>query len=370
MKIFPIITIAFATFCVVKASPQAASPSSPAAPPPISINDYPTADKIPDTSSPQVQAWLKEIDLSKVPNLPISNGGKINTQQAQCGPPTVIQPDQGSWTCQKFTAEDDVAFCPNVGDWGLTYDDGPSESTPKLLSKLNEHKIKATFFVVGSRVINNPQILKSAFDSGHNIAVHTWSHPALTSLPNEAIVAELKWTMKAIKDVVGVTPLYMRPPYGDTDNRVRAVARAVGLKTVLWVPEFDSNDWTLTSNPPKTVDFVLNTFETWMQTFPKLKTGFIVLEHDLYPQTVDAAVQIIDRAVKVPNLKIMTVPQCIGDNNPYLELVGKNGNSTNKGSTPGKSLPPSVSASPSSPIIPFTVGSIITVLFSSLLNLN
>jgi hypothetical protein len=106
-----------------------------------------------------------------------------------------------------------------------------------------------------------------------------------------------------------------------------------------------------------------------MQTFPKMNTGFIVLEHDLYPQTVDAAVQIIDRAVKVPNLQIMTVPQCIGDNSPYLELVGKNNSSsTTKSSESGK--PPSISTSSSANIIPFTVGSIITVLFSSLLNFN
>ncbi|PKY46303.1 glycoside hydrolase/deacetylase, partial [Rhizophagus irregularis] len=204
------------------------------------------------------------------------------------------QCDQSSWTCKKFTALDDIATCPKVGDWGLTYDDGPSKSTPDLLKKLNEYKIKATFFVVGSRVIENPEILKSAYNSGHNIAVHTWSHPNLTSLPNDAIVAELKWTMKAIKDVIGVTPLYMRPPYGDTDDRVRAVTHAVGLKTVLWDPEFDSNDWALASNPPsKSVDFVLDIFETWMQKFPKMKTGFIVLEHDLYPQTVEAAVKII-----------------------------------------------------------------------------
>ncbi|GBB90753.1 hypothetical protein RclHR1_01780020 [Rhizophagus clarus] len=393
MKIFSVATIVLATFYVVNAAPQApasASPASPAAPPPISINNYPPTDKVPDTNSAQVQAWLKEIDLSKVPNLPISNGGKVNTQQAQCGPPTVIQQDQGSWTCQKFTAEDDVAACPKVGNWGLTYDDGPSVSTPKLLSKLNQYNLKATFFVVGSRVISNPQILKAAYDAGHNIAVHTWSHPALTSLSNEAIVAELKWTMKAIKDVIGVTPVYMRPPYGDTDNRVRAITRAVGLKTVLWVPEFDSNDWTLTSTPPKSIDFVLNTFETWMQTFPKMNTGFIVLEHDLYPQTVDAATQIIDRAVKVPNLKIMTVPQCINDNNPYLESLvsnnSTNANSTNANSTnassaqtnstgtvntpkaknPSSSVK-SVNTSSSANIISFTVGSIIAVLFSSLL---
>ncbi|PKC12318.1 glycoside hydrolase/deacetylase, partial [Rhizophagus irregularis] len=274
--------------------------------------DYPPADEVPDTNHPQVQAWLKEIDLSNVPNLPISNGGVIITHQApKCDPPTVIKPDQGSWTCQKFTAKDDVIFCPNVGEWGLTYDDGPSESTPKLLANLSELNIKATFFVIGSHVINNPQILKSAYDSGHNIAVHTWSHPALTSLPNETIVAELKWTMKAIKEVIGVTPLYMRPPYGDTDNRVRAIAHAVGLKTVIWTLNFDSNDWGLTSNPPtQTDDSVLNTFDSWMKNFTTMGNGFISLEHDFAPKTVDVAIQIINKAAKVPNLKIMTVPQC------------------------------------------------------------
>ncbi|CAI2175491.1 1349_t:CDS:2, partial [Funneliformis geosporum] len=323
MRIIPIITTVVATFYVVNASPQA--PAAPAAPGvTVKINGkdetYPAVDKLPDINDPQVQTWLKELDLSKVPDLPSSNGGKINTAQAQCGPPTVIQPNQGSWTCQKFNADDDVQTCPKIGNWGLTYDDGPSASTPKLLSKLNEHKLKATFFVVGSRVVMNPDTLKAAYDAGHNIAVHTWSHPALTSLPNEAIVAELKWTLKIIKDVIGVTPVYMRPPYGDTDNRVRAIARACGLTTVLWVPEFDSNDWTLTSTPPKPISYVTDIFETWMQKFPKMDTGFIVLEHDLYPESVEAALIIIDKAVTVPNLNITTVPECIGDSKPYLEL--------------------------------------------------
>ncbi|RIA90887.1 Carbohydrate Esterase Family 4 protein [Glomus cerebriforme] len=419
MKIFPIVTIAFATFCVVNAVPQydtkapktaapkapkaagkgaptkaapappappvaAPAAGTPAAPPAPLTNGYPTTDKVPDPNDPQVLAWLKELDLSKVPNLPISNGGKINPDQANCNPPTVIQPDQGSWTCQKFTAPDDVATCPDVGTWGITFDDGPSTSTPKLLSKLAEHNLKATFFVVGSRAISNPKILKDAYDAGHNIAVHTWSHPALTSLSNEEIVAELKWTMKAIKDVIGVTPIYMRPPYGDTDNRVRAITRAIGLKTVLWLPEFDSNDWTLVSTPPKSIDVVLNSFNTWMQTFPKLNTGFIVLEHDLFPQTVDAATIVIDRAVKVPNLKIVTVPQCVGDSKPYFELVGSNATTTttttttNTGSTYGNNGTTGSFASPVSNVkgsssastTSITAGSIIVVLFSSLLNLN
>ena len=159
MRKIPIIIAVIATFCMVNAQTTT-----------VKINGkditYPVGGKIPDTNDPQVKAWLKEIDLSKVPDLPISNGGKINPLQAQCDPPTVIQPDQGSWTCQKFTAEDDVQLCPRTGNWGLTYDDGPSESTPKLLDKLKENNLKATFFVTGSQSIKNPETLKAAYEAG------------------------------------------------------------------------------------------------------------------------------------------------------------------------------------------------------------
>ena len=53
--------------------------------------------------------------------------------------------------------------------------------------------------------------------SGHQVAVHTWSHPYLTTLTNEQIIAELGWTRQAIRDVIGVSPSMMRPPYGDIE---------------------------------------------------------------------------------------------------------------------------------------------------------
>lgn len=90
----------------------------------------------------------------------------------------------------------------------------------------------ATFFVVGSRVIERPAVVVDEYMQGHEISVHTWSHRVrpfkfvfeevindrlqpLTSLTNEQIVAELGWTRKAIKTVLGVTPTTMRPPFGD-----------------------------------------------------------------------------------------------------------------------------------------------------------
>jgi peptidoglycan/xylan/chitin deacetylase (PgdA/CDA1 family) len=49
------------------------------------------------------------------------------------------------------------------------------------------------------------------------IAVHTWSHPPLTTLSNEQVIAEFGWSKKVIKDVLGITPIYYRPPFGDVE---------------------------------------------------------------------------------------------------------------------------------------------------------
>jgi peptidoglycan/xylan/chitin deacetylase (PgdA/CDA1 family) len=101
--------------------------------------------------------------------------------------------------------------------WGLTYDDGPAFYTPNLLQYLNSQNLRATFFTIGSRVISNPYTLQEEYMGGNQIGVHTWSHPSLTTLTTDQIIAELGWARKAIKDVIGVTPNTMRPPYGDIE---------------------------------------------------------------------------------------------------------------------------------------------------------
>ena len=80
------------------------------------------------------------------------------------------------------------------------------------------------------------------FPSGHQLSVHTWSHPFLTTLTNEQIIAELGWTKKAIKDITGVTPNTMRPPYGDIDDRVRGISMAMGLTPVSSTFMFHTGD--------------------------------------------------------------------------------------------------------------------------------
>jgi len=99
----------------------------------------------------------------------------------------------------------------------LTYDDGPAFYTTQLLDYLDLVNLKSTFFVVGSRAISFPSILQSEYLKEHQLAVHTWSHPPLTTLSNEQIVAELAWSKYIIKTVLGVTPNIMRPPFGDIE---------------------------------------------------------------------------------------------------------------------------------------------------------
>ena len=116
----------------------------------------------------------------------------------------------------------------------MSHDDGPAPYTPNLLQYLDQNSLKTTFFAVGSRCLSYPALLQEEYMAQHQIAVHTWSHPQMTTLSNDEIIAELGWSKKVIKDVLGVTPTYWRPPFGDVDNRVRAIAKAMNLATVIW----------------------------------------------------------------------------------------------------------------------------------------
>ncbi|KAF9215104.1 chitin deacetylase [Podila verticillata] len=283
---------------------------------PIAAGAWPFLDCTPFVQDPQVVAWLKLVDMTKVPVYPQSNDGVCPTDL------TTIPAAQCWWTCQKCDAPDDITFCPQKNTWGLTYDDGPSPDSPRLYSVLAQHKTQATLFIVGSRAISYPATLKAAYAAGHQIAIHTWSHPAMTSLSNQQIVAELKWTEKAIQSVIGVTPIYWRPPYGDVDARVRAIATQLGYKTSIWTQDFDTNDWNIPAGLA-TPQSVIDTFKSWLVKFPTMSTGFIVLEHDLFPAEVNVSITgILPLAYADTSLTMMPIARCLGDAKPYKEGAG------------------------------------------------
>ena len=118
----------------------------------------------------------------------------------------------------------------------MTFDDGPSKTlTPQLLDLLAARKAKATFFVVGQNVAEYPEIVTRAAREGHEIANHSWSHPNLAKMSDEAVRRELQKTDDAIKAATGVRPTLMRPPYGSiTARQKKWMYDDFGYRTIIW----------------------------------------------------------------------------------------------------------------------------------------
>uniref|UniRef100_A0A1D1Y1F3 chitin deacetylase n=1 Tax=Anthurium amnicola TaxID=1678845 RepID=A0A1D1Y1F3_9ARAE len=279
---------------------------------------WPTVDKPP----PPVASWTALVDQTKVAKAPLvaaaDVGIKCPTTDTYC-----------NWSCTGCTRpESDVVKCPTQGDWGITFDDGPTEFTPALLDFLLKQNIKVTFFVIGSRVIENPQTLQREVKDGHQIGVHTWSHTALTTQTNEEIIAEIKWTEMAIKQATGLTPKYMRPPYGDVDDRVRAILQQLGYMIVIW--DKDTNDWISGDDKTFDISWVEGNFTEWVKENDP--TGHISLEHDLYNQTAAQGPKVVP-IVEGAGFTIKPVYQCVGDQNAYLESTTQTDTTTTTDNT-------------------------------------
>jgi len=132
---------------------------------------YPGKDELPDVNSALVKKWVSEIDWSRVPKVPIAKAEY--PECPDCPDKKKIPKNSCWWTCDGCVAKDDIEVCPREKAWGLTYDDGPSEETPRLLKKLKQANVTSTFFVVGSRVLEYPETLKQEVAEGHHIGLHS-----------------------------------------------------------------------------------------------------------------------------------------------------------------------------------------------------
>src|ERR1051325_7377510 len=159
----------------------------------------------------------------------------------------------------------------------LTFDDGPAAAlTPKLLDLLAAKHLKATFFVVGQNAADHPDILKRAVREGHEIANHSWSHPNLGKMSDEAVRRELQKTDDAITAAIGKRPTLMRPPYGSlTPRQKRWIHEEFGYRIILW--DVDPLDW---KRPGPTV--------VTSRILKETHAGSIVLAHDIHPPTIEA----------------------------------------------------------------------------------
>lgn len=125
----------------------------------------------------------------------------------------------------------------------LTFDDGPYPGqTEKILAVLKRENVRATFFMLGSKVRSSPGLVSKVATEGHVIGTHSYDHVELTKLKPAAIRKDIAAGINAIVSVTGTRPVWFRPPYGDVNGTVRAQARALNVKVALW--DIDTLDWT------------------------------------------------------------------------------------------------------------------------------
>lgn len=164
----------------------------------------------------------------------------------------------------------------------LTFDDGPSSFTGRLLDCLEKNNAKATFFMVGKEIESFPDEVKRMEKLGCELGNHTYSHTDLTTLSSEEISNEIGTVDKLLYDLAGHGATVVRPPYGSINDNVRST---VGTPMMLW--SVDTLDWE-TEDVQKIVDTVMSSAED----------GAVILMHDIFKTSVDAAEIIIPKLIK------------------------------------------------------------------------
>lgn len=130
---------------------------------------------------------------------------------------------------------DSVTRCPGSGI-ALTFDDGPNPTTTRrVLALLREHGMRATFFVIGRKVEQHPEVVREIVREGHEVALHSFEHSRLYAFKTPAeVVADIERTQLAVREACGETPVLFRPPVGMTSPRTAEGARRAGVRLVAW----------------------------------------------------------------------------------------------------------------------------------------
>ena len=184
----------------------------------------------------------------------------------------------------------------------LTFDDGPGPYTAHLLDVLDQYGAKATFFLIGSKVSSQANVVRSIHARGHQLGNHSWSHPELPKLPVDQIAGEIDRTNDAIKQATGVTPAILRPPYGAVNGVVLEQLRLRGKSSILW--SVDTRDWA-----DRNSDIICS------RAVAGARPGAIILMHDIH-QTSVGAVPCILSALKQQGYSFVTVQGLLGNTTP------------------------------------------------------
>jgi peptidoglycan/xylan/chitin deacetylase (PgdA/CDA1 family) len=168
--------------------------------------------------------------------------------------------------------------CQQVSCLALTFDDGPNpETTPQVISELEQAQIHATFFLVGSRIAGNEDLLRRMYADGDQIGNHSWTHPDMATLSADQVQQQIQLTQAAIVNAGVPPPTVFRPPYGDVNQTME---NTVHLSILMW--NEDPKDWA--ASTPQQVTQAVEA---------SAQPGGIIDMHDIYHVTADALPQIL-----------------------------------------------------------------------------
>lgn len=193
--------------------------------------------------------------------------------------------------------------CSMVKCVALTFDDGPSPYTDRLLQILKGNDARATFFLIGNKVAANPAGARRIAEAGMEVGSHTWEHPNMTTIPPADIAAQFARANDAIAAATGRKPTLYRPAGGLSNPAVRQTAATFGLAEILW--DVIPFDWANDSNTAATRQVLMT----------QIKPGSVVLFHDTYSSTVDLVYQFIP-VLKANGYRLVTVSELLGPRAP------------------------------------------------------
>ena len=205
-------------------------------------------------------------------------------------------------TVQEITSTD---IDPEKPMLALTFDDGPSAHTERLLDAFAAHGGKGTFYVVGNMVDNRPNALRRMAAEGHEIGGHSWNHRQLTKLSREDLTDQIMSTRAKIYEVAGVDSTTMRPPYGSYNDLVKEITGQLGIAMINW--SVDTLDWKY-----KDADTV------YKAVMDQAKNGAIILCHDLHKTTVDAMERAIP-ALIAEGYQLVTVSELLSSSGKTVQ---------------------------------------------------
>jgi peptidoglycan/xylan/chitin deacetylase (PgdA/CDA1 family) len=207
----------------------------------------------------------------------------------------------GQWYGRTFTG-----LPPGSRQIALTYDDGPNgPHTLRLLEVLANHRVHATFFLIGRYIEQRPEVVREIAQAGHVVGNHTYAHPLLIFKSEAEIRQQLSACRSALQNAVGEHSNLFRPPFGGRRPAVLRVARDLGLEPVMW--NVTGYDW---NAPPADV--------IERKVAKQIRGGDVVLLHDGGHQQMDAdraqtaiATDRLIRRYKAEGYEFVTIPEML-----------------------------------------------------------